>query len=198
MGLSESISLMKRLMLLAACAAVLPACGPAGSAAPANRQVTPVYGKETGRLEELTSDRNGDGKVDTRAFMDGVRVQRVEIDRNRDGRADRWEYYGPNTSAGAPQIERAEESDAPNGRITRREFYEAGRVIRVEEDTDGDDRVDKWEYYTRGLLNRVELDFDGHGKPTQRLMYGLGGSVTRVESDPDGDGTFAPVKPQAQ
>ena len=187
---------MKHLTLLAASAALLAGCNPAGSAAPVNQQVTPVYSKETGRLEELTSDRNGDGKVDTRAFMDGVRVKRVEIDRNRDGRADRWEYYGPNTPAGTPQIERAEESDGPNGRIGRREYYDAGRIARVEEDTDGDDRVDKWEYYTLGLLSRVELDFAGHGKPTQRLIYGPGGNVQRVESDPEGDGTFAPVKPQ--
>ena len=188
---------MKRLILLAS-ATVLSACSPAGSTAPADRQVTPVYSKETGRLAELTSDRNGDGKVDTRAFMDGVRVQRVEIDRNRDGQADRWEYYGPNTSAGTPQIERAEESEGGNRRIVRREHYDAGRIARVEEDTDGDDRVDKWEYYEDGILKRVELDFDGRGKPTQRLSYGAGGSVTAVESDPEGDGTFVPVKPPAR
>jgi hypothetical protein len=185
-------------MFLAASAALFVGCGPAGSAVPANQQVTPVYSKETGRLEELTSDRNGDGKVDTRAFMDGVHLKRVEVDRNRDGRADRWEYYGPNTASGTPQIERAEESNEPNGRIALREYYEAGRIARVEEDTDADGRVDKWEYYTHGLLSRVELDFGGHGKPTQRLIYGPGGNVTSVESDPEGDGTFAPVKPQPQ
>jgi hypothetical protein len=189
---------MKRLVLVTASAVLLARCSPSGSAAPANERVTAVYSKETGRLEELASDRNGDGKVDTRAFMDGVRVERVEIDRNRDGRADRWEYYGPNTSGGAPQIERAEESEGPNGRITRREHYDAGRITRVEEDTDGDDRVDKWEYYTQGLLSRVELDFDGRGKPTQRLFYGPGGNVRGVESDPEGDGTFTPVKPRVQ
>jgi hypothetical protein len=189
---------MKRLMWFAASAALVAGCSPASSAAPATQQVTPVYSKETGRLAELTSDRDGDGKVDTRAFMDGVRVQRVEIDRNRDGRADRWEYYGPNADAGTPQIERAEESEGPNGRIVRREFYEVGRIARVEEDTDGDDRVDKWEYYTRGLLSRVELDFEGHGKPTQRLIYGLRGNVESVESDSDGDGTFVAVKSQVQ
>jgi len=156
-----------------------------------------VYSKETGRLEELTADRNGDGKVDTRAFMDGVRVERVEVDRNRDGRPDRWEYYGPNTASGAPQIERAEESDA-NGRITLREYYEVGRIARVEEDTDGDDRVDKWEYYAQGVLSRVELDLEGHGKPTQRLIYGAVGNVKSIESDPEGDGTFAPVSRRAQ
>jgi hypothetical protein len=188
---------MKRLSLMAACAAVLAGCGSTGSAAP-GRQVTPVYSKETGRLEELTSDRDGDGKVDTRAFMDGVRVQRIEIDRDRDGRPDRWEFYSANSPAGTAQIERAEESEGPNARIVRREYYDAGLISRVEEDTDGDNRVDKWEHYTRGLLNRVELDFDGRGKPTQRLVYGLGGNVERVESDPDGDGAFVPVKTESR
>ena len=32
-------------------------------------RATPVYNKQTGRLEELLSDKNGDGKIDTRAHM---------------------------------------------------------------------------------------------------------------------------------
>ena len=183
-------------MFAAACA-VFAGCGPAGSAAPENQQVTPVYNKETGRLEGLDGDRNGDGKVDTRAVMDGVRVQRVDIDRNGDGRADRWEFYVPGSTPGSPQIERAEESETADGRITRREYYESGRVARVEEDTNDDGRVDKWEYYVGGSLGRVELDLAGRGKPTQRLTYDAGGAVTLVESDPDGDGMFEPVKSPA-
>lgn len=188
---------MRQLILAAACAAFV-GCDSAGSAAPANQQVTPVYNKETGRLEGLNGDRNGDGKVDTRAVMDGVRVQRVEIDRDGDGRTDRWEFYVPGPVAGSPQIERAEESDAPGGRITRREYYEAGRVARVEEDTNDDGRVDKWEYYVGDSLGRVELDLTGRGKPTQRLTYAVGGAVRLVESDADGDGTFEPLKIPAQ
>jgi hypothetical protein len=180
-------------MFVAACAA-FAGCGPAGSAAPANQQVIPVYSKDTGRLEGLDGDRNGDGKVDTHAVMDGVRVQRVDIDRDGDGRADRWEFYAPGPTVGSPQIERADESDAPDGRITRREFYESGRVARVEEDTNDDGRVDKWEYYVGGSVGRVELDLAGRGKPTQRLTYDAVGAVRLVESDADGDGTFAPVK----
>jgi hypothetical protein len=185
---------MRNLMFAAVCAVSVAGCGSAGSAAPATQQVTPVYNKETGRLEELAGDRNGDGKVDTRAYMDGVNVRRVEIDRNRDGQADRWEFYTTSSTTGAPQIERAEESDGADGRITRREVYEAGRIARVEEDTNGDGRVDKWEYYVGSSLGRVELDLDGRGKPTQRLTYDPSGAVSLVESDPDGDGTFAALK----
>jgi hypothetical protein len=186
---------MTRLTLVAAAAVLLSNCSAPGSAASSDGAVTPVYSKDTGKLEELQSDRNGDGKVDTRAFMDGVRVLRVEIDRDGDGRTDRWEYYGSATDATVPQIERADESEGSDGRIVRREFYEAGVISRVEEDTDHDDRPDKWEHYVRGTLLRVELDFQGLGKPSQRLIYGRGGAVERVESDPDGDGVFVPVRP---
>ena len=89
----------------------------------------------------------------------------------------------------SPKAPTAESSDAST--------YESGVITRVEEDTDGDDGVDKWEHYTRGLLSRVELDFHGRGKATQRLVYGLAGNVERVESDPDGDGTFELVKQKA-
>ena len=187
---------IKSLSLVAVCALTVVGCDSGGSAE-SRRDVTPVYNKETGRLAELTSDRDGDGKVDTRAFMDGIRIQRVEIDRDKDGRTDRWEFYSAERPANDPQLERVEESEGADARVVRREYYQYGVISRVEEDTDGDDRMDKWEHYTRGLLRQVELDFHGRGKPTQRLVYGPGGTVERVESDPDGDGTFEAVKQAA-
>lgn len=153
--------------------------------------MSPVYSQETGRLSELVSDRDGDGTVETRAFMDGTRVVRVEIDRNRDGRPDRLEFYAAGAGApGGSVIERAEETDFSTGRVIRRETYDTGAISRVEEDTDADGRVDKWEFYERGVLSRVELDLTGQGTANQRLIYGRGGTVERVESDPDGDGVF--------
>jgi hypothetical protein len=165
---------------------------------PPSQQVIPIYSKQSGRLEALMSDRDGDGKLDTRALMDGARLNRVEIDRNADGRPDRWEYYA---SAGAdapgtPLIERAEEADGPEGRITRREVYADGVIDRAEEDTDGDGRIDKWEKYANGSLLSVELDLIGAGRPSQRLNYGAGRNVASVETDPDGDGVFVPVAAQ--
>ena len=185
--------MIKSLSLVAVCAVTVVGCDSGGPATP-RRDITPVYNKETGKLAELTSDRDGDGKVDTRAFMDGVRIQRVEIDRDKDGLTDRWEFYSANRPADDPQLERVEESEGADRRVVRREYYESGVISRVDEDTDGDDRVDKWEHYERGLLSRVELDLLGRGKPTQRLFYRVGGAVERVESDPDGDGEFELVK----
>lgn len=186
---------------LVACAAT--GCGSdtaatAGSGAP---ETEAVYSYYTGRLEELKADIDGDGTKETVAFMNGTRLERIEVDRNRDGRADRWEYYGPGEvpRAGANPfdrwavIARAEESSRPDGTITRREFYDHGRIARVEEDTDLDGQVDKWEFYDDGLLQRVDLDLDHRGRATRRLVYDAGGNVTRIEADPSGTGTFVPL-----
>jgi hypothetical protein len=158
---------------------------------------TPVYNKTTGRLEQIVSDRNRDGRVETRAFMDGAQLQRIEIDRNGDGQPDRWEYYLPTPAAlnVAPdsqpaQIERAEEANGKTNAVTRREFYANGVLAKVEEDTDADGRVDKWEHYEGGILRQVELDLQGKGFPDRRLIYGAAGEMARVEVDTTGSGTF--------
>jgi hypothetical protein len=156
---------------------------------------TPVYNKDTGVLEQLVSDRNGDGKPDTWAFMEGTRIVRIEIDRDGDGRRDRWESYSKPLPDGSPTtIERADEANGPDGTtVTRHEIYDHGVLRRVEEDTDGDGRIDKWESYEYGRLSRVDLDLAGKGKPTRRLTYDANGAVTSVEIDPDGDGVFSPA-----
>jgi len=161
----------------------------------------PVYNKQTGRLEELLSDKNGDGKIDTRAHMEGVRVKYIEIDLNADERPDRWEYYVPASRTGSVAglqesvLERVEVATQFNGKITRREFYENGVISRTEEDTDFDGRIDKWETYEAGQLARVELDLDGKGFASRRLVYRADGAFDHVEQDSDGDGRFDVVAP---
>jgi hypothetical protein len=183
---------------------VTSACG-GGGAAPAGPagSATPVYNERTGRLEALQSDTNDDGKIDTLAHMDGVDLKYIEVDRDYDGRFDRWEYYtSAPGSAGAARspdgrsvLDHAEEAGGHDDTITRREFYVDGVITRVEEDTTLDGRVDKWEVYEHGVLRRMDLDLDGAGRPTRRLVYGLNGDVERIEADPDGDGTFEVVSP---
>jgi hypothetical protein len=160
---------------------------------PAAGAATPVYDKATGRLEALVSDRNGDGKPDARAVMDGTTLERIELDRNADGKTDRWEYYAPGATGKPPVIVRAEQAAGAAGRITRREFYKDGVIDHVEEDTNNDGRVDKWEQYADGALSRVDLDLQGKGYPNRRLVYDASGSVTAVEEDSHGDGTFVPL-----
>jgi hypothetical protein len=176
-----------------------------------NDLIKPVYSKETGRLEQLTADRDHDGKIDTRAYMDGSHLKFIELDRNNDGVPDRWEYYTPGAAAAGSQagvgsafdkgtqIERAEEANGPDGKVTRREYYTGGKIVRVEEDSDFDGRVDKWEQYLNGALVRMELDLQGRGKPDRRLVYAADGSLDHVEIDPTGTGAWAPapVEPAA-
>jgi hypothetical protein len=170
----------------------LVACGRAPESAPAGA-ATPVYNQQTGRLEQIVSDRDGDGRVETRAFMDGTRLVRIEIDRDGNEKVDRWEHYA---SAGDPPeavVERVEEAGGPDGAITRRETYAGGVLERVEEDTNLDGKPDKWEVYRRGHLAHVDLDLESRGSATRRLVYGTDGNIERLEADADGDGVFEPL-----
>ena len=149
--------------------------------------ISPVYNAETGKLEQLVSDRDGDGKKETRAFMDGTTIKYIEIDRNVDGAPDRWEYYVSNV------IDHAEEANGTGQTITRREFFIGGTIRRVVDDVDLDGRADKWEHYDAGKLARVDLDLVGKGYASQRLTYSPDGNLLMIETDPDGDGKFVPV-----
>jgi hypothetical protein len=184
------------ILLVGSVVICLVACRPNTDDRLAVNGIAPVYNPETGKLEQLLSDRDHDGVAETRAFMDGGVIKRIEIDRNHDGKPDRWEYYGPPqgtadpASPGANVIDHAEEANGPSDRITRREFYAGGAIARVVDDADGDGRADKWEEYEHGLLVRVDVDTDSKGRATRRLHYDAAGNVTRIETDADGDGHF--------
>jgi hypothetical protein len=184
------------LVAYAACAA------PSGDSAPVAK-AAPVYNKTDGRLEQLVSDSDGDGKIDTRAFMNGKRLERIEIDRNGDGQPDRFEHYiqaPPERAAeaaatGGAEVDRVDEANGSDARITRREFYERGLLRRVEEDSDADGHVDRWEHFEHGVLARIDLDLKGLGFPTRRLLYRGDGNIDRVEVDPDGAGNWREAPP---
>jgi hypothetical protein len=173
-------------------------------------RIKPAYNASTGRLERITYDRNGDGKVDALAHMDGTTVVRAELDTDFDGVVDRIEYYAPlaagsgsgtvGTSGAAPGggvLTRVESSSRPDGKITRSEYYEGGLRTRAEEDTDGDGRLDKWETWRDGAITTIALDTQGRGRPDRRLVYGADGSGPSLEVDPDGTGQFRPAPAQA-
>jgi hypothetical protein len=194
--------------LVALVAAGIAVTGCAGDPAPepAGGRVSPTYGADTGRLEKLAYDRNGDGREDAWAFMDGTRLLRAELDDNFDGRVDRKELYAAGTSddragGGAPipgrgVLTRVELVSAATGAPFRHETYEKGLLASAEEDTDGDARTDKWERYDNGALTSLALDTGGRGTPDRRLVYTADGGAPRVETDPDGDGHFRPAAPQ--
>src|SRR5262245_6575792 len=165
-------------------------------------QVTPVYNQQTGRLEQLIADRQGDGKVDMRAYMSGTHLTLIEIDRNRDGHADRWEYYGQAPESEAKTLRvlliRAEEANGADSRVTRREFYIKGILDHVEEDTDADGRTDKWEQYENGALVRIDLDLSGRGFADHRMIYRADGSIESTAIDSPDAGKSKPAARTAE
>src|SRR5689334_8517191 len=134
------------------------------------KALEPVYNKKTGRLEQLKYDSDGDGKFDTFSYMDGSTILRIEIDRDEDGKIDRWEYYGPgkvlervalsraqngvadtwqyfDATGSIRRVEMGEQIRPDKVRLERIEYYDKGAMVRAEEDTDHDGRIDKWETY---------------------------------------------------
>ena len=176
------------------------------------KRLEPVYNEQTGKLQLLKYDANGNGKVDTWSYMDGARFVRIEIDKDGDGKIDRWEYYGADQTlekvgfsrandgkedawahAGPDgSIARIEVSTRRDGRVNRTEYYEKDVLIRAEEDSDEDGAIDKWETYEGARLASVAFDTTHRGTPDRRLVYGPNGSA-RIEVDPKGDGHFVAV-----
>jgi hypothetical protein len=175
-----------------------------------NAAIAPTYDAATGKLKEMAYDSDHDGTVDTWTEMDGARPVRTRIDRNQDGKLDRWEYYDGSSRlvkvgysrtdngkvdawafAGADgAIERIEISSvADEGRIDRREHYRGGTITSAQEDSDHDGAPDRWEVYDAGVVKSVAFDENGDGKPDRRLTY-AGGALATIETDPDRAGTF--------
>ncbi len=109
----------------------------------AQQNIEPVYDPDTGRLRQLRYDSNGNGKVDTASYMDGAQVLRIEIDKDEDGKVERWDtrcgaagkgrlvpgqrwrrgcvvYLGPDG-----KVSRVAISTRRDGSISRTEFYQA-------------------------------------------------------------------------
>jgi len=186
------------LLLLAGVA--LTAAGCQRAARPAGTDtVVPTYDKTTGKLQQITYDRNKDSKPDAWLFMDGTRPVRAELDDNFDGAVDRWEHYKAGAAvaqAGAMplgELLKAEQSTRFDGNVSRWETYDHGKLARVEEDTSGDLRPDKWETWSDGSLVEVALDTKSAGKPDRKLLYPSEGGAPQLLVDTRGDGTFQPV-----
>ena len=182
------------------------------SLVPANAVAQPVYDPATGRLQQLRLDSDKNGTVDTVSFMDGTRLIRIEIDKDEDGRVERWEYYGTDRrlekvgfsrgndgkedawSFTGPDgsVVRVEISTERDGHVTRTEHYQKGVLTHAEDDDDRDGRPDRWEIYDGGRLSSVAFDTRHRGTPDRRLLYRPDGTAV-AEVDPDGDGTFTPV-----
>ena len=178
------------------------------------------YDPENGRLRTLATDTNRNGTADAVSYMDGARIQRIELDLDENGQVERWDFYaagGQLEKVGLSRendglmdaqafygrsgaLERLELSTRRDGVFDRLEYYEDGILTASTEDTDRDGRPDKWDTYravTTGApgepgyaITATSVDLSGSGRPERRFLYGPGGTIDRVEVDPDGDGVF--------
>lgn len=160
-----------------------------------------TYDERTGRLKELTSDANGNGRIDTWTEMDGSRPVRSRMDRNEDGRLDRWEYY--NNEGRLVKVGFSRRDDGKPDAWA--EPGADGRISRVLVSSTGDEaRIDRWETYDPSTrvdatarsgqvpddtltLMAVEEDTNGDGKPDKWEKY-TGGRLHTAAFDENGDG----------
>jgi uncharacterized protein RhaS with RHS repeats len=192
------------------CALVMSSCDRQRNEA--RRRISPEYDKTTGKLKLLKYDSNGDGTVDTLSYMDGARVVRIEIDKDQDGKIDRWEYYDANQKLEKIGMSRARDgkedswsylgadgslaridvSTRHDGKVNRVEHYEKDVLVAAEEDADGDGKMDQWETYDGDRLVSIAFDTTHRGTPDRRLIYAANGAA-RLEVDPSGSGQFVAV-----
>ena len=204
-----------QLTTLALVAAMTTACN-----RPASPVESPVaaYHPKTGKLTTLSADANRNGRIETVSYMDGARISRIEVDLDEDGKVDRWDFYvadGRLEKVGLSRLNdgvmdalafyegetlvRMQVSSNRDGRFDRTEFYRQGVLSHSADDTNGDGRPDKWDEYQASAsgadyaVKSTAFDDSGSGRPERRFVYGAGGSIERVEIDPDGDGRFVPA-----
>jgi antitoxin component YwqK of YwqJK toxin-antitoxin module len=141
-----------------------------------------------GRLKERAEDTNQDRKPDRWLIYDGNETaQRVEVDRNFDGKRDGFLQYQNGVLA-------YEEYDNNNdGKIDRRIEYVNGKRHVEIEDTNLNGVMDSRTYFDdKGVLTRVERDKNEDGKPDV-IEYFEGTDPAKVvlvkrEEDTNGDG----------
>lgn len=154
----------------------------------------PTYDKDTGKLTQLTYDRNKDGIIDTWTDMDGTKPLQSRIDFNEDGKIDRWEYYDDKGALAKVGFSRSG-GDKPDAWA-----YAGpdGKLQRIEGSSTADEKkIDEWEYYDaskalddkdyQSALVRDAQDTNGDGKPDKWDTYDHGALKT-VEFDMDHDG----------
>ncbi len=126
-------------------------------------------------------DYDGDGRPDEFYYYFGQRLERIEIDRNRDGEVDQTQYFEADASTS-----RSESDDDFDGRMDGRARYRGGQVIDSEIDHDGDGRAEYRAEYRFGLLLREEF-MGANGILFKRVEYRNGWPHTdQIDSDGDG------------
>lgn len=126
-------------------------------------------------------DYDGDGRAEERVFFAGERAERVESDRNRDGKADQIVRYGIDGTL--DMIEDDNDFDGGYETVTRFHHNQPQRWVV----DDGLDRkIDYRGEYLMGVLFREEW-LDPQGNVVKSILYDNGFPVSG-EFDSDGDG----------
>lgn len=174
---------------LAGIALALPACEEPPDPRRTNFEVKrdnvhAKYDPKTGRLKKIDADIDKNGKFETFSYWDGTRLDRIEIDKDEDGKIDRWEHYGEDNRmsrvGSSSKDDEVEDTWAyPDDR---------GFLARVETDTDRDGAIDKREIFVQRegvadsrILSIVELEIDQSGGPGLRMHYNADGSFAKSE-----------------
>jgi hypothetical protein len=129
-------------------------------------------------------DLDGDGVTDETYFYSGQVIDRVEYDRNADGKADaRWK----NDINGVPV--RFESDDDFDGRFEWDTDAPHGWPVRSVMDADGDGKPEQVGLFTHGVMHTMEYYDEADTRVVSRDHISQS-RVVATEFDKDGDGVF--------
>ena len=155
------------------------------------------YDPVTGKLTEITYDKNKNGRIDTWTKMNGSVPVSSMLDTDEDGKIDRWEEYGPNGLLVKAMWERPKPPTAtsramtgvpdsvafmgPDGKPERVEYSELSEVTNKV-------TVVRRMFYEGDRMVRAEEDTEGFGRMNRFERYDDVGNLASVELDTSGDG----------
>jgi hypothetical protein len=139
---------------------------------------------QNGQIAREQFDEDGDRRPDRAVWRDPVtgHEQRIEEDRNADGRPDLISEYRDG------QIARVRRDDNYDGAPDAWSYYRSGILVREELDPDGDGFRNRVSLYREGRLTREREDRDGDGRVDRLTHYDAEERITRRDEDQDGDG----------
>ncbi|MCK5323627.1 MAG: hypothetical protein KAJ45_05750, partial [Desulfobulbaceae bacterium] len=167
---------------------------------------TILAGRAFAEGKKVEKDIDGDGKIDQIVFFDVKgKIERLEIDSNKDGLMDRFQYYRSET------LVRIERDTDLNQRIDCRDFFDKGKRTRQErisesnkvyritlfdeneqpflmkKDSSDNGNFDTLYYFKEGNLVSSTRDTDENGKVNVWQKYKDNKPVEqKVDNDEDG------------
>ena len=142
-------------------------------------------------LVEVDTNRNGSPDVFNyyRERADAPRLLvKKEVDLNGDGQVDVISYFD-----GEGALEKEETDEDFDNRFDKTDYYREGRRVMQEIDTDHDSRPNIFKYYAKSdaggmRITHEERDEDGNGLIDFWMRFDVNGSVVKTGRDTNGDG----------